>query len=230
LASFPTNRTSSATFNPRTNTGYTAIASAGDQLSRNLAADQELRRSKLRAQAVRLRQQAATLPKDAVSQKALAVSKVALLKAWLEEMPEKGIPEVQLCTDADWLDVADWATLDDEIGARKALLGVRNLAKRRFEEAVISAISKYSEAHEQQLPANLADLNSFLDPLAAKTLAERYELSPKAKEPNVSPEDWVINEKSSVDNDYDALHQIGVYGITVQPTSHDCADVAENKL
>jgi len=194
---------------------------------RTSTAEQELRRSKLRAAGARLRDQTAALSTDLSSQKAIVLSKVALLKAWLREMPEKGIPEIQFCTEADWLDVVDWAALDDETGARKALLGIRNLAKRRFEETVLAAVQKYSEAH-QQLPANLADLNPFLDSMTAKTLAQRYELSPKAKEPNVSAEDWVINEKSSVDNDYDALHHIGVYGIAVQPTSHDSADIAEN--
>jgi hypothetical protein len=222
------NTTSSSTLAPLTIIGNTAIPSKSDQVAANSAAERDLRRSILRAQGARLRDHTAALLNDPANQKALNLSKVALLKAWLHEMPEKGIPEIQFCTDADWLDVVDWAALDDEIGARKALLGIRNLAKRRFEETVISAVNKYSEAHQQQLPANLADLNSFLEPLAAEILAERYELSTNAKEPNVSPEDWVINEKSSVDNDYDALHHIGVYGITVQPTSHDSADVAEN--
>ena len=189
---------------------------------------QELRRSKLRAAGARLRDQTATLSNDPAKRKALALSKVELLKAWLKEMPERGIPEIQLCTDADWLDVVRWAELDDETGARQALLGVRNLAKRRFDENVVAAVNKYSEMHQQHLPADLGALAPFLDALSANTLIERYELSPKAKEPNVSAEDWVIDEKLSADTDYDTAHHIGVYGITVQRTSHDSADVARS--
>src|SRR5262249_11195379 len=141
------NPTSTSNFDPLTTSGHTAINSNSDQVSRNSAAEQLLRRSKLGAEGARLRDQTAALSNDPAGQNALALSKVALLKAWLREMPEKSIPEIQFCTDADWLDVVQWAALDHETGARKALLGIRNLAKRRFEETVISAVNKYSEAH-----------------------------------------------------------------------------------
>ncbi len=192
------------------------------------AGSQGFSRAELRAEGLRLRDQTAVVAHDAAAQKALALSKVALLKAWLKEMPEKDIPEIQLCTEADWLDVVNWAALDDETGARRALRGVRDRAKRRFGRNVLAAIRIYMEAHQQQLPDDLNALASLLDPPAAKALVERYELASKAKEQGVSAEDWVIDEKLSVDQDYDTVHHIGVYGITVQPISQDSTSVAKN--
>jgi hypothetical protein len=150
------------------------------------------------------------------SRQELALSKVALLKAWLDALPERNIPEIQLCTDKDWLDVVRWAELDSETSARQALQGLRDNAKRRFNQEIIAAVRQYAHEHKGKPPSQLAELNSYLGSSMAESFADRYQFVSEPENGNLTMANWVITEKKLADPDYDTIHEIGFNGFTLR--------------
>jgi RNA polymerase sigma factor (sigma-70 family) len=151
-----------------------------------------------------------------VAKHGLALSKVALLKAWLEALPERNIPEIQQCTDGDWLDVVRWAQLEDETGARKALQGLRDNGKRRFNQKIIAAVKRYADEHEGKPPVELAKLNEYLEPEMAQSFSERYQFVTDPSGGSITTTNWVITERKLADSEYDTIHEIGFHGFTLR--------------
>lgn len=183
--------------------------------------ERELRRAKLRSEGARLKdEQSSHLNEPPDIRTPFWQSKVALLKAWLAELPERDIPEIQLSTDRDWLETAQWADLDSELGARKALGALRNGAKSRFAKTIIRAIDRYAKEHDSQLPAKLADIQSLLEPELADAVLRRYELTYHTPDGRPSAPGLAVVEKAAVDDDFDTRHVIGFYGYAVQLIGH----------
>jgi RNA polymerase sigma factor (sigma-70 family) len=183
--------------------------------------ERELRRAKLCAQGAQLkREQSSHLNEPPDIRTPFWQSKVALFKAWLAELPERDIPEIQLSTDRDWLETAQWADLDSELGARKALGALRNGAKSRFAKTIIRAINQYAEAHDSQLPADLAVIKPWLEPALTDAVLRRYELSYHTADGRPSATGLAVVEKAPVDDDFDTRHVIGFYGYAVQLIGH----------
>jgi hypothetical protein len=183
--------------------------------------ERELRRAKLRAEGARLKgDQFSHLNERPDIQNPFWQSKVALLKAWLAELPERDIPEIRLCTDRDWLLTAEFAELNSELGARKALGSLRNGAKSRFAKTIITAINQYSAQHDSKLPTDLADIQPFLDPALAQSVLQRYQLSYRTPDGQPSAAGLAVTERAPVDVDFDTRHEIGFYGYTIQLVGH----------
>jgi len=145
----------------------------------------------------------------------------AQLKQWAAKMADKNIPEMQLLSDDDWLEASRGEDLNTDIGVRMALFAVRQDAKNKFAPLAQKALQKYLAAHDDQLPATMAELQPYFDTPISDTILQRYVLTGTGKA-NDGPSDGQppITERpnSQVDEIFDA--QIGIYphGMTSRST------------
>lgn len=139
--------------------------------------------------------------------------RVGQLRDLLARMPELGIPELQLATEEDWLDAAKekLETADDY---RRALGKLRNLATARFSALAYEALQAFLKANPGQQPANSTQLQAYLSRTLDPAILERYAVKPASSVPNmVMGADWIVTQKSAVDEDFDSQVVIGPRGM-----------------
>jgi len=151
-------------------------------------------------------------PKDSESQSAL--DRVNKLRQRLGQMPDQRIPELQFLSEQDWLNaVKGMSQLDTDSDFDRALRELRNSAKKEFAALVQNALGNYVQANNGQLPASMAQLNSYFSSPLDDSLLPRYDLTSAG----------VVVEKSTpLDDTY---YQISLTGVSEQIGS-----VAENIL
>jgi RNA polymerase sigma factor (sigma-70 family) len=143
----------------------------------------EIELLKLRAEVTRLRgdsQALASLRADPTG----AAERVAKIKARLEQMPEKKIPELRFLTDQEWKQVAgipNKLATDDDF--RHAFSNLRERAKDLFVRWLGQALHNYAKANGGYLPADLSQLKPYFTPPALDANwkpgdPKRYELLP----------------------------------------------------
>ena len=138
--------------------------------------------------------------------------RVGLLHEVLEKLPEQGIPELQLATDDDWLDAAKekLETTDDY---RRALGKLRNLAIGRFAHLAGPALTQYLKAHDGQFPADLSQLQSYVDQPIDNAIWQHYTVAPADTVSNVRVGGkLIVTQRSVVDPTYDSEFVIGPDG------------------
>src|SRR5438128_5841198 len=124
-----------------------------EAIKRLAAADQEnarLRREtaeipQLRGEVTALRQ---TARERATTESTAGgwAARIALLKQWVDQMPDKRIPEMEFLADKDWAAATRDADLDSDDGVRQAMSALRSTAKGNFLNAMQDAIKKYAAA------------------------------------------------------------------------------------
>lgn len=124
----------------------------------------------LKAEIERLQTQVAQLRSDPANS---WQERVDLLHEVLNKLPEQGIPELQLATDDDWLDAAK-EKLETAEDYRRALAKLRNLAVTKFAHLAQSALMQYVRAHDGQFPADLSQLQPYLDRSIDHAIWQRY--------------------------------------------------------
>ena len=150
---------------------------------------------------------------------------VETLKKLLEKMPEKRIPELLLLSTADWLELAQNADTESEIGVQKAFSSIRNKAKNKFAPLLQDALKEYSGANGGQLPTDLSQVAPYFKaPVDGEALA-RYQLTVTGSLADVGQSHF-IKEKAPVD-DYDTLFEIGLNGFSVQNITPETRAVRE---
>jgi len=163
---------------------------------------------RLRAEVTRLRangQAAAIEP----SMKDLA-DRVALLKAKLEQMPDKKIPELAFIMEKDWVDAAWNADLTTEDGIRQALSKLRQAAEDTFLNVMMKdAMKKYLVANGGVLPASLNQLEPYFDAPVTDDMLARYQLL-QSGIPNVSED--LVKLVAFADPYYDSNHSMSING------------------
>jgi len=165
----------------------------------------------LRAEVTRLRAEKSTGTPDAFTLTALAeTAPAAKLNRQLALMPEKGIPELQYLTLADWLDVTKDADLESDAGVRKALSRLRRLAKSRLYPAWQRAFRAYLDKNDNQLPTVLAQLKPYFETPIDDAILRRYQLLITGNASTLNPGDYIMTEKAPVDQDYDERYEMGL--------------------
>ena len=176
---------------------------------------------KLRAEVAKLRSDSQELAqiKSAAAQKGndpaelaakALLGKINLLKARMEQMPERKIPELQYLNDETWARIAQTARLETDAGIRQALSSLRDFAKQNVAPKIGRALQNYTQANNGQLPADVSQLKSYFDaPMDDPTL-QRYQMLKTGNVSDLQPNDMIVAEKSAVDDEYDSLFQIGL--------------------
>ena len=121
---------------------------------------------KLRAEVTRLHsdsQALASLKADPTG----AAGRVAKIKARLDQMPEKKIPELRFLTDQEWQQVAGIPNkLETDDDFRHAFSNLRERAKDLFVRWLGQALHNYAKANGGSLPADLSQLKPYFTPPA----------------------------------------------------------------
>ena len=165
----------------------------------------------LRAELARLRAEKSTAAPDPFTLTVLAeTARAARLNQQLALAPEKRIPELQYLTLADWLEATRDADLDSDAGVRKALSRLRRLAKSRLYPAWQQAFRAYLDKHDNQLPADLAQLKPYFETPVDDAVLTRYQLLVTGSANTLNPGDYIMTEKAAVDQDYDERYEMGL--------------------
>ena len=189
-----------------------ALRQENEQLRQTIADVPELR-----AEVARLRkmQQQPTQSKpatadmnDPFTQSILALTARAReLNRYLEQMPDKKIPELELLSENDWLRAAKEAKFDTDADVRKALSKLRDFAKDKL--PIGSALYSFTRANNGQLPTDLSQLRPYFKLPVDDAILERYKLLHTGNLSEFPAGEWLVAEKAPVDKDYDTLAIFG---------------------
>lgn len=124
--------------------------------------------------------------------------------------PTQTVPELRLLGDLDWLKVARTASDHSELTLRKARAAARTIAIRRFCVQLGAALSAYTQAHDFELPGEVAQLLPFFSPPIAPDLLERYTITATGNARTMRRE--AIAERSPIDEEFDPRHAISAGG------------------
>jgi hypothetical protein len=137
-------------------------------------------------------------------------ARITLLKQKLEESPAEKIPEEDLLTPHDWLNVALTADLRNDGGIRYNLNQLRSAAKDQFAPMLAAALRSYVDANNGQLPASLAQLKSCLPPTVSDAMLDRYDLLHTGNVIDLPSGTPIVGEKPTKDRMVDSLYSIGL--------------------
>jgi hypothetical protein len=223
-----------------------------DQLRRDVAELPALRDevAQLRAQqqpAPQARPSAADAGDPQVQRFQAKVAHVEELSQYLQQMPNKNIPEIRFLTDDDWLAAAKEAKFDSDADIRKALSDLRSLAKSKMPMG--AALYSFTRANQGRLPTDLSQLKPYfktpvtggsksswpgVDPVrdgaVLDTILQRYTLLYTGNSSNLDPKTWVVVETAPVDRDYDSRAKFGIGFSTVVDTGIGSSRTGEDRL
>jgi len=182
--------------------------------------------AKLRGEVNRLRQSAQELAQLKAAAAATGIdpaieatlrswaTRATQLKARLEQMPEKKIPELQLLSEKDWFDaIKNASQLETDADFREALHSLRNSAKQAFGDMAREAIKKYAEANNGMLPGDWSHLKPFFDTPVDDAALARYSLLQTGKLADVPGNEFLFTEKAPpVDEEYDSVYEFRMNG------------------
>jgi RNA polymerase sigma factor (sigma-70 family) len=191
---------------------------------------------KLRAEVARLREtknapSAATATND---------SKDEILKSWLAredklrqlaaQHPEKSIPEFQLLTDRQWLDIAMNARFETDDDTRNVLAQLRHVAEDDFVSQTHVALMDYLKNNDGHFPTDLSQLQPYFKTPMDSALFQRWQITSALAVPNVGVGDTIITLKGEpIDPDRDQQWAVGERGYgssTYQSSAVSAARVA----
>jgi len=198
---------------------------------------------RLRGEVTRLRQSAQELAqlKAATAASGTDPAIEATLKSWatratqlkarLEQMPEKKIPELQLLAEKDWFDAIKSARqLETDADFRQALHRLRNSAKQAFGDLAKDAIKKFAEANQGALPGDFSQLKPFFETPVDDATLSRYSLLQTGKLADLPSNEYLFAEKTPpVDDQFDSLFEFGMHG-THSSSVNDPGDIVWNSL
>ena len=178
---------------------------------------------KLRGEVARLRATQKETAKSAVDMNDPTVKQMLAYKAqaqeiarYLEQMPDKQIPELKLLTDVDWLTATKEAKLESDADVRRTLSRLRGLAKNRLPLA--SGLNAFINANNGQLPTDLSQLKPYIrsrlgdtavEDGALDAMLERYTLLRTGAANDFPQGTWLVAEKAPVDKEYDTRAKFG---------------------
>ena len=146
------------------------------------------------------------------------LARVQRLKALLAQRPELTIPELELLTPADWLQVTREAGPDDERTLRKTLAALRAAGKDHLVFPLSFAMRKYLELNQGELPPSTLALATYLPSPVNATILQRYEMIRSGNVKEVGNRTQaVLREKAPIDEEYDMRLQIDANGVQGRP-------------
>ena len=194
----------------------TALQQENEQTRRSLAELPRLRGevARLRSDSQALTQAKADSPNVGTESSARSwVNRVSQLKQRLEQWPDKKIPELQLVTEEDWLNAAK-GKLDTETDYRRALSALRGAVEQKFITTLLQpALKEYRRANNEQLPADLAQLQPYFKSPVDPAILQRWEVVPaETVEALGLGGDVIITQRAPVDDIYDTRYGVGPSG------------------
>lgn len=136
------------------------LEATADPLTRHNDEHQELLR--LRAEVTRLQQDSQALAQLKADPSGVK-ERIAKIRARLEQMPEKKIPELQFLTEQEW-GMARLGKAETDEDYRAAFSMLREKAKDLFARWVGQALHNYAKANGGFLPTDLAQLKPYFTP------------------------------------------------------------------
>jgi hypothetical protein len=145
-----------------------------------------------------------------------AKAKIDQMSRFLQAMPEKSIPEIELLNETDWLVATKDAKFDSEAEIRRTLSDLRGLAKK--EMPLAKSLHAFIEANGGKLPRTLSDLAPyFRNALGEKQISDstlsaifnRYTLVATGRFADLPPDAWIVIEIAPVDKEYDTRAKFG---------------------
>jgi hypothetical protein len=199
--------------------------------------------AKLRGEVTRLRQSAQELARLKAAAAATGTDPAieATLKSWatratqlkarLEMMPDKKIPELQLLTEKDWFDaIKNAKQLETDADFRQALHSLRNSAKQAFGDMTREAIKQFAEANNGALPGDFSQLKPFFPTPVDDATLSRYSLLQTGKLADIPPNEYLVAEKTPpVDDQFDSVFEFGMHG-THSSNLNDPGDIIWDSL
>jgi RNA polymerase sigma factor (sigma-70 family) len=192
-----------------------------NQLSSLLAENEQLKSHSNEGELLKLRGEVTRL-RQANAESSAADSREALMKSWLaredqlkkfvQQYPNKSIPEFQLLSEQQWLDTAMNAKFDTDKDVQQELANLRHAAENNFASQAQSALSKYMNANNGQFPTDLSQLQQYFSSPVDDAILQRWEIAPANVNPSVGVGDTIITEKASVDETLDQRWAIGANG------------------
>lgn len=148
------------------------------------------------------------------------LQKVITLRKALEQRPAQQIPELQLLTPNDWLEVTKDVALDSHLHIRAALGRLRYLAKVHLVAPLSNAVMRYAKTvPANQRPDTVAQLIPFFDAPIDPAILQRYDIFTAASDPEHAnpatlgnPDSWSIHEKQPDDEYFDSSISVGPRG------------------
>jgi RNA polymerase sigma factor (sigma-70 family) len=136
------------------------------------------------------------------------------LKRHLEQMPERGIPELGLIGDKEWIDAVAGNALQTDEDYRKALNSLRSSGKQKFGNLMQKALKKYADANDGMLPSELSQLQPYLDRPIDPSMLQRYQLTQSGRLADAphNGHNLIAEIAPPVDEDYDNRFTFGLNG------------------
>ena len=200
------------------------FADATSRLANLLAENARLKSNPHEAELLKLRGEVTRLRMDAEQADDLMVKKALRWKANVEKMkllfaehPEQQVPEMKLLSDDYFFDLARDQDLESTNGIRKAFSEIRERAKNIFAPMLEQALSKFSLAHDGQLPSAIGDLKLYFENPVDDSLLDQYDLIVKGSMGG----DFVIKSKQVIDSEYDRMWGVGLDGYGPLPSERE---------
>lgn len=149
-----------------------------------------------------------------------AKGKAEKISQYLEQMPDKRIPEIQFMNDKDWLRATESAKFETDADVRRTLSELRSIAKNNLP----MGRSLYAFIHDNngQLPTDMSQLKPYFakavtdsssyhwrgiqnaqDDTLVDSILARYQILHTGTANDYAPGTWFIAEKAPVDKEYD---------------------------
>ena len=166
---------------------------------------------KLRSEITQLKSAAAKKENDPMQSAAEdLLSKVRQLKQQFDQSPpEKKIPEIQILTPTDWMNLALSPSFTNGFSPY-AMSQLRIAAKDKFAPMLAQALRQYTQASGGQLPNDLSQLKANFDSPVGDEILDRYKLLHTGNLNDVPSGDMLVEEKAVVDERVDTLYTIGL--------------------
>ena len=141
------------------------------------------------------------------------LNRVVVLKQRLEARPDQKIPELELLTEEDWLNVAR-RELKTEWDYLQAFSSLRSAGEYKFGNMLSSALMKYLAANDNQFPAEVSLLQPYLQSPVNEAVWQRYAILPAEGLPGAMPKDkWLISQKAPVDENLDSRTVVSQFSL-----------------
>jgi len=140
------------------------------------------------------------------------------LKRHLEQAPERGIPELGLIGDKEWIDAVAKNALASDEDYRQALNSLRSSGKQRFGNLMQKALKKYAQANDGMLPSELSQLQPYLERPIDSSIFQRYQLTKSGRlaEASENGHNLITEIAAPVDEEYDSRFTFGLNGTSTQ--------------
>jgi hypothetical protein len=146
------------------------------------------------------------------------LARVQRLKSAIAQRPDFAIPELELLTPADWLQVTRAELPDDERALRKALAALRTAAKDHLVYPLTRAMRTYLDRNAGELPPNVFALATYFEKPVDPAILQRYEMIKSGNVKDIPKKTAaVLREKAAVDQEFDIRLQVDANGVQGRP-------------